>query len=144
MSRITQSMLDFKIQALNDISKCRYSIGSSYGYYNLEKHSMECTGISMISQGNTKKELYYQLCVYFDILHAEKKAKADYVKNCTHLDVFNIHGMKEGEKRNMSHIREYNGKFSCLTCQKQVKEAEFILSNVPRTRAELRALRYEK
>ena len=26
----------------------------------------------------------------------------------------------------------------------KVKEAEFILSNVPRTRAELRALRYEK
>lgn len=131
-------MLDFKLAALNDNSKCVYTIGSSYGYYNLEKKSMQTTGISMISQGNTKKELYYQLCAILDVRRAEKFDKIDFKENCQHLDTFNTHSFKDNEKRDMSHIREYEGKFYCLTCGKNdFTKKEYDNSHKPRTRQQL-------
>ena len=141
--RITDSMLESMVEQLNDISKCRYQIGHSYGMVHLEKCSMECTGISMLSQGNTKKELYYQLRTLLDWHSFETRSKQDYVDNCTHLDVFNIHTFKKGEKRNVSHIREYEGKYTCSTCKKEFTEKQYKLNIVPKSADQLRKMRIE-
>ncbi len=136
-------MLDFQLEILNDNSKCRYRIGSSYGWVNLELCSMETSGIKSISNGNTKKELYYQLLTLNSIRSEEKRNKSDYVKNCTHLDVFNLHSFKNGEKRDMGHIHEYNKKYTCICCRKSFKEKDFIENHKPRSAQELRNLRIE-
>ena len=77
MERITDRMLDFQLERLNDQTKCRYQIGRSYGYYHLERASMECTGIDSVSLGNTKRELYYQIQTHLKIQEAEKNRKAN-------------------------------------------------------------------
>ena len=140
---VRNSMLKSMVEQLNLISKCRYSLGGSYGKMNLEKHSMECTGISDLSIGNTKKELYYQLRMLLDWYSFEKRSKADYVKNCTHHDVFNIHSFKDGEKRNASHIHEYDGKYQCMTCKKTFTKEQYEKSQIPKSREELRNMRIE-
>jgi hypothetical protein len=136
-------MLDFQLEVLNDHSKCRYQIGGSYGYSNLELCSMETTGIRSISMGNTKKELYYQLLTLNEIRSQEKRNKTDYVRNCTHLDTFNLHSFEKNEKRDMGHIREYNGKFTCLCCRKSFNEFAYMENHKPRSAQELRDLRIE-
>ena len=140
---VTDSMLEEMVQHLNDISKCRYKLGWSYGKVNLEQCSMECTGISTLSVGNTKKELYYQLRMLLDWHSFETRNKRDYVDNCTHLDVFNIHNFKKGEKRNVSHIHEYNGKYTCSTCKKEFTEKQYKLNIVPKSAEQLRKMRIE-
>ncbi len=136
-------MLENMIEQLNKISKCRYKLGGSYGMVHLEKCSMECTGISMVSQGNTKKELYYQLCTLLEWHHFERRSKQDYVENCTHNDVFNLHGFKKGEKHNTSHIREYNGKYTCITCKKEFTKEEFEADQKPKSVEQLRKMRID-
>ena len=143
MTRITQKMLDFQLEVLNDHSKCRYQIGSSYGHMNLELCSMECTGIKSISMGNTKSELYYQLLTLNSIHSEERTNKVDYVKNCTHLDTFNINHF-EGEKKDVSHIyKNPKGENICLCCKKVVSEAVSIESHKSRSSDELRKLRID-
>ena len=139
--RVTDTILEGLVKQLNDISKCRYQLGHSYGMVHLEKASMECTGISMVSQGNTKKELYYQLRTLLDWHSFEQRSKADYVKNCTHHDVFNVHHFKDGKKENVSHIREYKGKYQCITCKKIVSKKEYEQSIIPKSAEELRKMR---
>ncbi len=138
-------MLELLIDQLNDISKCRYSLGGAYGGVNLQKKSMECTGISMLSDGNTKKELYYQLQMLLDWHSYEKRSKADYVKNCTHHDIFNLHSFKEGEKRQSSHINKYEEKgskyYQCITCNKKVSKAVYEASRIPKSHDELKNMR---
>lgn len=141
--RVTDSMLENLVERLNDISKCRYRLGGSYGYTSLEKCSMECTGISMVSQGNTKKELYYQLQLLFDWLNHEQNDVMDYIKNCTHHDVFNLHSIKN-EKIDASHIREYEGKYTCLTCKKEFTKQEYEKSIIPKSAKQLRGMRVER
>lgn len=141
--RVTDSMLRDMIDSLNSISKCKYALGGAYGKVSLEKNSMECTGISTISSGNTKAELYYQLSAILDYIRHEKNDKMDYVKNCTHHDVFNLHSFKDGEKRNSSHIREYDGKFKCITCGKQVTKKVYEDSIIPKDVQTLRNMRVE-
>lgn len=142
--RATDKMLESMIGQLNDASKCKYELGHSYGQVHLYKKSMECTGISNISIGNTKKELYYQLRVLLDYLRTEETQVQDYVKNCTHHDVFNIHSIKEGEKTDASNIHEYKGKFECMTCRKEFTEKEYIKSKIPKSREQLRKMRIER
>jgi hypothetical protein len=141
--RVTDSMLESMIEQLNDISKCRYALNGSYGHVGVCKKSMECTGISDLTTGNTKKELYYQLSAILDWHSFEKRSKADYIKNCTHHDVFNIHHMKE--KKNVSHIHEYEEKgekyFMCITCQKKFTKQEYEKSKKPKSADELREMR---
>ena len=139
--RVTDSMLESLVEQLNDISKCRYQLGHSYGRVHLEKCSMECTGISMISQGNTKKELYYQLLTLLDWISHEKRDKADYTKNCTHHDVFNIHHIEEGEKIDAGHINKYGDEIQCVTCKKTFNEKEYEENHIPKSREELRKMR---
>ncbi len=146
--RITDKMLELQVEILNDWSKCRYRLGSSYGHVNLELCSMQTTGIRSISLGNTKAELYYQLVTLNEIHSQEQNNKVDYVKNCKHLDTFNISSFKDDEKRDMSHIREstdLNGKFvyTCYTCHKKVSKAVAEFCQVPKTRNELRSLRFD-
>jgi len=143
MDRITDAMLESLVERLNQVSKSRYQIGHSYGMVHLEKKSMECTGISTISQGNTKKELYYQISTLLTWLNHEKTQKQDYVKNCTHHDVFNIHHLKENQKEDASLIHEYHGKYECITCGKNFTKKEFDESHKPRSREELSKMRYE-
>lgn len=135
-------MIDFQLDILNSNSKLRYQIGGSYGKVSLELCSMETTGIRSISMGNTKAELYHQLVVFNDITHHEKTNKIDRRSNCTHLDVFNINHFN-GEKRNVSHIREYAGKYQCLCCEKTFNEAQYEKSIIPRSADELRKMRIE-
>ena len=136
-------MLESLLKQLNNISKCRYQIGHSYGLVHLEKCSMECTGISIVSQGNTKKELYYQLNTLLEWYNFEKRANHDYVKNCTHHDVFNLHSFKPNEKRNNSHIHEYNGEYVCITCNKKFTKEQYEQSIIPKTVEQLRDMRVE-
>ncbi len=140
-------MLESLIESLNDISKCRYQLSGSYGYVGLQKMSMECTGISEISTGNTKKELYYQLQTLFNWKSAEKRSKMDYVKNCTHHDVFNIHHFEKNEKRDESHIRDYERKgktiYECITCKKQFTKKQYEESHIPKDVETLRKMRIE-
>ncbi len=143
--RVTEKMLQYQLEALNDGSKCRYQIGSSYGRMNLEKCSMQTTGISSVSMGNTKAELYYQLQTLLSVRSSEKRNKIDFVKNCLHMDTFNLHSFKDDEKREMSHIREstdLDGKFvyTCITCKKQVSKKMAEFCQIPRTRKEFYAL----
>jgi hypothetical protein len=141
-------MLENLIESLNDISKCRYTLGGSYGRVSLQKMSMECTGISMISEGNTKKELYYQLQTLFNWKSAEKRSKMDYIKNCTHHDVFNLHSFDKNEKRDESHIRDYERKgktvYECITCKKQVSKDVWTKSHIPKDVETLRKMRFER
>ena len=139
--RVTDSNLESMVKQLNDISKCHYRLSGSYGKTDLEKNSMECTGISMLSQGNTKKELYYQLRMILDWHSFETRSIQDYVKNCTHHDVFNIHNFQKDEKRNESNIREYKGKYICLTCQKEFSKKEYEKSIIPKSVEQLRKMR---
>lgn len=143
--RITEKMLQYQLDILNDGSKCRYQIGSSYGRMNLEKCSMQTSGISSVSMGNTKAELYYQLQTLLSVRSSEKRDKIDYVKNCLHMDTFNLHSFKDNEKREMTHIREstdLDGKFvyTCYTCHKKVSKAVAENCLIPRTRKEFYAL----
>ena len=135
--RVTEKMLEDKVNALNQVSKCRYRLGTSYDAYNLEQCSMETTGISTVSFGNTTQELYYQLCVTIEVMKHEKENKTDYVKNCLHMDTFNHF---EG-KRNVSHIYEKDGKFKCMTCKNNVSKKIYADSIKLRTIQEVRALK---
>lgn len=141
--RVTESMLYTLIDRLNEGSKCRYQLGFSYGWINLELCSMQTTGIKSISNGNTKKEMYYQLQTLLSIRHEEKTNKIDYVKNCTHLDTFNIHHF-EGKKQNVSHIRlstvKNVKKYVCVCCRKNLTKAQYDKSIIPRSAQELRDL----
>ena len=141
--RVTDLMLESMVKQLNDISKCRYQIGHSYDMVHLEKCSMECTGISMVSTGNTKKELYYQLDTLLRWHNIERNDKYDYVKNCTHHDVFNIHlsQFDHDEKYDVSHIREHQGKYLCMTCKKECSKEEYEKSIIPKSREQLRGMR---
>ena len=145
MERITDRMLRFSLERLNDQTKCRYQIGRSYGYYHLERASMECTGIDSVSMGNTKRELYYQIQTHLKIQEAEKNRKADYIKNCSHYDVFNIHHIKEGEKVKAGHIFEYELKgktvYQCITCQKFFTKSEYETNQKLKSHDELIKLR---
>jgi len=156
--KVTDSMLEDMIENLNEISKCRYQLGHSYGMVHLEQASMECTGISIVSQGNTKKELYYQLQTLFDWLSKEKRSKMDYIKNCTHHDVFNIYmgQFKNGAKHNVSHIQEYErtlgkGKnkktekyYECMTCKKELSKDVYDASIVPKSQTQLANMRIDR
>ena len=143
--RITSRMLSFALERLNAGTKCKYKIGSSYGYYNLERASMECTGIDSISVGNTKKELYYQIQTFLKIKEAEKNRKADFVKNCTHHDIFNLHYLKDNDMVNHGHIFKYELKgttvYQCLTCQKFFSKSEYEKNQKPKSRDELIKMR---
>lgn len=148
-------MLENMVKQLNDISKCRYSLTGSYSQVGIYKNSMECTGVSDLSIGNTKKELYYQLRMLLDWHSFEKRSKQDYVKNCTHHDVFNLHSFKDGEKRDESNIREYTetkgkGKnkkevtyYQCLTCKKRLSKKVYDQSHIPKDVETLRSMRIE-
>lgn len=144
--RITDSMLESMVKNLNEISKCRYGLSHAYGRVSLIRYSMECTGISNISTSNTKSELYYQMSTLFEWLRSEEKAKTDYVKNCPHLDVFNISMSQfdNGQKHNVSHIREIDGKYQCITCQKDdFTKQEYEASQKPRSQNQLRKMRID-
>jgi len=145
MSRITEKMLDYSIERLNDVSKCKYQIGSSYGYYNLEKRSMMCTGISNIATGS-KREIYEIIHSYLKIRYEENNSKEDYVKNCTHLDIFNLHSIKESDFVDNGHIYRYQDKgnfvYCCMTCGKSdFTEKEYHENHKKRTLKELQTLR---
>lgn len=135
-------MLESMVKELNNISKCRYQLGWSYGKVHLEKKSMESTGISDLSIGNTKKELYYQLRTLLDWYSFEKKSKQDYVKNCTHHDVLNL--PRNLEKVNASHIRLYQNEYRCMTCRKKITKKQYEKSIIPKDANELRLMRFEK
>ena len=147
--RITSRMLSFALERLNAGTKCKYKIGSSYGYYNLERASMECTGIDSISMGNTKKELYYQIQTFLKIKEAEKNRKADFIKNCTHHDVFNLHYLKDNDMVNHAHIFKSEIKkkyqklitYQCLTCKKFFRKSEYEENQRPKSRDELIKMR---
>ena len=143
--RITSRMLSFALERLNAGTKCKYNIGSSYGYYNLERASMECTGIDSISMGNTKKELYYQIQTFLKIKEAEKNRKADFVKNCTHHDVFNLAFVKDSEKVNAGHISKFGSVsksyYECITCRKSFTKSEYEENQKPKSRDELIKMR---
>ena len=147
--RITSRMLSFALERLNAGTKCKYKIGSSYGYYNLERASMECTGIDSISMGNTKKELYYQIQTFLKIKEAEKNRKADFIKNCTHHDVFNLHYLKDNDMVNHGHIFKSEIKkkyqklitYQCLTCKKFFRKSEYEENQRPKSRDELIKMR---
>lgn len=141
---VSNSMIESVLKQLNDISKCRYQIQGSYGKLNLEKCSMECTGISNLSQGNTKKELYYQIRMILDWHSFETRSRMDHVVNCVHHDVFNLHTFNKGEKRNESHIREYNEKYVCITCKKEFTKEQYKKSIIPKSVKQLRKMRFEK
>lgn len=134
-------MLENVLKQLNSISKCRYKLAGSYGLTHLEKCSMECTGISSLSFGNTKKELYYQIRTLLDWHSFEKNSKQDYVKNCTHHDIFNI---RNNEKINASNIRLYHNEYRCLTCSKKFTKEQYEKSIIPKTSDELRSMRLKK
>ena len=147
--RITSRMLSFALERLNAGTKCKYNIGSSYGYYNLERASMECTGIDSISMGNTKKELYYEIQTFLKIKEAEKNRKADFIKNCTHHDVFNLHYLKDNDMVNHGHIFKSEIKkkyqklitYQCLTCKKFFRKSEYEENQRPKSRDELIKMR---
>jgi len=116
--RITQSDLDRVIKRLNDISKCRYAPNDAYGYAQLALQCPNSSGISNMSLGNTKSELYYQITFLLDWLSAEKN-KANRKKSCEHFDNFN----SRDEFRDRGLIYEYNHKndkktYCCISCHK--------------------------
>jgi len=145
MERITDRMLHFSLERLNDDTKCRYQIGRSYGYYHLERASMECSGIDSVSMGNTKRELYYQIQTHLKIKEAEKNRKEDYIKNCSHYDVFNIHYIKDNEKVKAGHIFKYESKgktvYQCITCKKFFAKSEYETNQKLKNRKQLLELR---
>ena len=69
-------MLNGAIERLNDITKCQYIPNDCYGYSQLAMKLPETSGaISSIyaAQGCTKKELYYQIHFYLDLIGKESK-----------------------------------------------------------------------
>ncbi len=111
--RITQSMLDQAIERLNEVSKIHIVSNDSYGYAQLAFRLPNSTGISNLSLGNTKAELYYQITFLLDWLSAESK-KSNWQKNCTHFDNFN----GRSEIRDRGYLHKYIGKIICSSCNK--------------------------
>ena len=70
--RITQNMLDGALERLARTSKVSIKTNDCYGYSQL----MTSDGYSLYStQGDTKKDLYYQIQFYLDMKEAEKRLK---------------------------------------------------------------------
>jgi len=113
MTRITQSMLDNAIKRLNQVSKGRYVPNDAYGYAQLAIQVPNSSGISNMSLGNTKAELYYQICFLLDWLSKEQN-KEYHRKSCLHFDNFNM----RGEIRDRGLIYDYKGKYNCISCNR--------------------------
>jgi len=69
--RITQEMIDIAIDRLNKVSKCKYVSNNAYGYSQLSMQYPNSTGISDLSLGNTKSELYHQIHFLLDWISFE-------------------------------------------------------------------------
>ncbi len=109
--RVSQSMLDAAIKRLNESSKCRYIPNDCYGYAQLAVQMPNSSGISNMSLGNTKSELYYQIQFLLDWISKEHN-KEYHVKSCKHFDDFNM----RDEFRDRGLIHEYKGKYVCISC----------------------------
>ena len=127
--RITDSDLQGALDRLNEVSKVNYVQNGAYGYSQLAHTLPSQGGISTVSNGNTKKELYYQIQFALDILHNEKESRLNKF-NCRHRDEFNRF---EG-KRDCTMISEnVNHRFHCRACGQTVTEQDFKKSNIPIT-----------
>ena len=132
--RITQSMLDSAIKNLNAVTKSMYVSNDCYGWSQLAAKSMNSGGgIHGLSHGNSKKELYYQIQFYLDIMRHEKDSR-NWVKNCRHRDEFNSY---DG-KKNISVVSERDGKFYCGGCEQEITKEDYIKSCKPITKTQLR------
>jgi len=134
--RITQSMLDFAIERLNENSKCVYVQNNAYGWSQLALGMPNSGGcINTLSNGNSKKELYYQITFLLDWLRYEKNQK-NHKASCKHIDDFNRF---EG-KQNRSVSSEYNGKYYCSGCRSYITKEEYEESIKPRSIDECREM----
>ncbi len=132
--RITDSDLERALKRLNDVSKVNYEFNNAYGYSQLAHTLPNSGGISTVSNGNTKKELYYQIQFALDILHNDKESKINKF-NCRHRDEFN----RFEDKRDCSMIyvikddKKKTTRFYCRACGQDVTELDFKKSKIPIT-----------
>ena len=111
--RITQAMLDAAIERLNETTQRQFRQNDAYGYSQLAISLPNSTGISSISNGNTKKELYYQIHFALDVLEKMENPRYDMTK-CKHQDT-------NSQNEVSSLIRDYGtkGKKYCISCHKE-------------------------
>jgi len=73
--KITQRMLDLKIEELQKLSKCKIITNNPYSYFQLAiklNHGISMFGSTL---GNTKKDLFYQIQFLIDWLKHEDDHK---------------------------------------------------------------------
>jgi hypothetical protein len=111
--RITQAMLDSAIERLNETTKRQFVQNDAYGYSQLAISLPNSTGISTMSLGNTKKELYYQIHFALEVLSKMENQEYDMAK-CKHED-------RNYNNEVSSLIRDYGtkGKKYCISCHKE-------------------------
>ena len=112
--RITQKMLDDKIELLNDLSNHRhFKQNDAYGWSQLAISMPNTTGINTVSLGNTKKELFYQIEVALSIMQYMKNPDYD-MKKCKHTG-------DHDESKPLDLVRDYGSKGQkyCISCHKE-------------------------
>jgi len=132
--RITDSDLERALKRLNDVSKVNYEFNNAYGYSQLAHTLPSEGGISTVSNGNTKKELYYQIQFALDILSNEKQKRFNKF-NCRHRDEFNrfdgerdctmIYVSKDDKRKTTT--------YHCRACGQNVSQQAYEKSKIPIT-----------
>ncbi len=133
LNRFSPKDIERAIENLNKVSKVKYQSNGAYGYTQLAVSIPNSSGcISTMSNGNTKKELYYQIQFVLDWIRNESSAHYN-MNNCRHRDELNHF---EG-KKDISLIREYTDKksnektYQCSCCRQEFTEIDFKQNHKP-------------